>query len=106
MKRGISPAAWFPDKPTPWITGHGQPRSRPYDDRVTARRTLGTGPQDPYNIRATQADLLDTLPGVRLPDIGELRARGVLGAQPATPPAPRRILGAGGADEEPPHLCA
>jgi hypothetical protein len=45
---------------------------------VTARRTLGTGPEAPaQNIRAAQADLLDALPGVRLPDLGELRARGV-----------------------------
>ncbi|WP_369228007.1 hypothetical protein AB5J52_47940 [Streptomyces sp. R39] len=74
---------------------------------MTARRTLGTGPQAPHDIRATQADLLGALPGVRLPDVGELRARGVLGAQPTTPPAPRRTLGAGGrADEEPPHLSA
>ncbi|MER7693385.1 hypothetical protein [Streptomyces sp. NPDC097610] len=54
-----------------------------------------------------QADLLDVLPGVRLPDLDELRARGVLDAHPATSPALRRTLGAGGrADEEPPHLSA
>ncbi|MFI6727481.1 hypothetical protein [Streptomyces atratus] len=49
---------------------------------MTARRTLGTGPEAPsQSIRAAQADLLDALPGIRLPDLGELRARGVLGAQ-------------------------
>ncbi|WP_326770813.1 hypothetical protein OG978_44835 (plasmid) [Streptomyces sp. NBC_01591] len=50
---------------------------------VTARRNLGTGPEAPsQGIRAAQADLLDALPGIRLPDLGELRARGVLGAHP------------------------
>ncbi|MFF3139251.1 hypothetical protein [Streptomyces mirabilis] len=63
---------------------------------MTARRTLATGPQDAHSIRATQADLLDALPGVRLPDLDELRARGVLGAHPATSPSERRTLGAGG----------
>ncbi|MGW7511248.1 hypothetical protein ACWGJ0_26560 [Streptomyces massasporeus] len=70
---------------------------------MTARRNLGTGPQDPHGIRASQADLLDALPGVHLPDVAELRARGVLSGHQATPPAPRRTLGAGGrAYEEPP----
>ncbi|MFF5406828.1 hypothetical protein ACFY8K_28335 [Streptomyces misionensis] len=69
---------------------------------MTVRRTLGAGPQAPHSIRAAQADLLDALPGVRLPDVEELRTRGVLGAQPAAPPAPRRTLGAGvRADEAP-----
>ncbi|WP_159675378.1 hypothetical protein [Streptomyces mexicanus] len=73
---------------------------------MTVRRTLGTGPEAPaHSIRATQADLLDELPGVRLPNLDELRARGVLGAHPATPVSPRRTLGAGGrAEEEPPRL--
>ncbi|MFF3142579.1 hypothetical protein ACFVRU_12835 [Streptomyces sp. NPDC057927] len=63
---------------------------------MTTRRTLGTGPEAPaQNIRAAQADLLDTLPGVHLPDPGELRARGVLKAHPAALPSPRRALGAG-----------
>ncbi|MFJ1561824.1 hypothetical protein [Streptomyces mirabilis] len=66
---------------------------------MTARRTLGTGPEAPaHNIRAAQADLLDALPGVHLPDLGELRACGVLGAQPTAPPSPRRFLGAGRTD--------
>ncbi|MFF7130466.1 hypothetical protein [Streptomyces sp. NPDC008240] len=74
---------------------------------MTARRTLGAGPQDAHSIRAAQADLLDALPGVRLPDLDELRARGVLGVHPATSSAPRRTLGAGGrADEELPHRTA
>ncbi|MEU8695956.1 hypothetical protein [Streptomyces sp. NPDC048665] len=72
---------------------------------MTARRALGAGPQAPQNIRAAQADLLDVLPGVRLPDLDQLRARGVLGSHPATPPAPRRTLGIGGsADAGPLHL--
>ncbi|MGA5208067.1 MULTISPECIES: hypothetical protein [Streptomyces] len=70
---------------------------------MTARRTLGSGPQAAHTVRATQADLMDALPGVHLPDVAELRARGVLGGHQATPPAPRRTLGAGGpADEESP----
>ncbi|MGV9567126.1 hypothetical protein [Streptomyces sp. NPDC003480] len=73
---------------------------------VTVRRALGTGPEAPaHSIRAAQADLLDELPGVRLPDLDELRARGVLGAHPATSASPRRTLGAGGrANGESPDL--
>ncbi|MET9016930.1 hypothetical protein ABZX74_39640 [Streptomyces olivaceoviridis] len=63
---------------------------------MIVRRTLGTGPQASASIRAVEADLLDSLPGVRLPDLDELRARGVLGARPVTAPARRRSLGAGG----------
>ncbi|MEU9286490.1 hypothetical protein AB0D57_17645 [Streptomyces sp. NPDC048275] len=63
---------------------------------MTARRPLGIGPQDAHSIRAAQADLLDALPGVRLPDLDELRARGVLDAHPVTLPSERRTLGAGG----------
>jgi hypothetical protein len=45
------------------------------------RRALGAGPEVPaQGIRAAEADLLTALPGVRLPDLDELRARGVLGA--------------------------
>ncbi|MFD7004350.1 hypothetical protein ACFWA5_51215 [Streptomyces mirabilis] len=67
---------------------------------MTTRRTLGAGPEAPaQNIRAAQADLLDALPGIHLPDLGELRARGVLGAHPAAPPSPRRTLGAGRTDD-------
>ncbi|MFJ8856463.1 hypothetical protein [Streptomyces sp. NPDC102437] len=69
---------------------------------MTVRRALGAGPQAPaLSIRAAQADLLDALPGERLSDLDELRARGVLGTRPAAPPSPRRTLGTGGrADEE------
>ncbi|MFJ4585040.1 hypothetical protein [Streptomyces echinatus] len=71
---------------------------------MTARRTLGQGPQATHSIRAAQADLLDALPGIRLPDLDELRGRGVLGAHPAQASAPRRTLGAGRhADAEPSH---
>ncbi|MGW0994414.1 hypothetical protein [Streptomyces sp. NPDC002520] len=73
---------------------------------MTARRTLGTGPQLAHGIRAAQADPLDSLPGVRLPDLDELRARGVLGAHPAAVPASRRILRAGGPADETPHSTA
>ncbi|WP_406471935.1 hypothetical protein OH738_40660 (plasmid) [Streptomyces hirsutus] len=65
------------------------------------RRILGSGPQDAHTIRAAQADLLDTLPVLYLPDVDELRARGVLGGPTATTRAQRRALGAGGcADQE------
>ncbi|MFH9982493.1 hypothetical protein ACH4ND_25285 [Streptomyces sp. NPDC017179] len=74
---------------------------------MTARRTLGSGPQTAHTIRAAQADLIDALPGVRLPDVAELRARGVLGGSTTTSRAPRRTLGAGGrTDQEVPHLSA
>lgn len=66
---------------------------------VTTRRTLGAGPEaSAPAIRATQADLLDSLPGIRLPDLGELRARGVVGGRPPAPPTARRSLGAGRTD--------
>ncbi|GGV91001.1 hypothetical protein GCM10010228_80560 [Streptomyces massasporeus] len=56
---------------------------------MTTRRTLGSGPNDAHSIRASQADLLDALPGVRLPDLAQLRERGVLGTNPAmAPPRP------------------
>ncbi|MFE4997692.1 hypothetical protein ACFRH4_41460 [Streptomyces mirabilis] len=70
---------------------------------MTARRTLGTGPEAPaQHIRAAQADLLDALPGIRLPDLGEMRARGVLGTHPAALPSPRRTLSAGRTDDAAP----
>ena len=70
---------------------------------MTTRRNLGSGPQDAHSIRASQADLLDALPGVRLPDLAQLRERGVLGAHPATTPRSRRTLGAGGRlNDDPP----
>ena len=62
---------------------------------MTARRTLGSGPESFPPVGAAQADLLDGLPGVRLPDLAELRARGVLDARTAHPPAARRVPGAG-----------
>jgi hypothetical protein len=88
---------------------------------VTARRTLGTGPEaPPQNIRAAQTGLLDTLPGVHLPDLGELRARGVLKAHPSTAepatiprrrPHGRHGVGSlrpapGGVDDGGPPLCS
>ncbi|MFK4687077.1 UNVERIFIED_CONTAM: hypothetical protein RKD43_007021 [Streptomyces graminofaciens] len=86
--------------------GHGPnsaagTEARPYDDHVTIRRNLGTGPEAPAHIHAAQADLLDTLPGVRLPDLNELRARGTLGVRPTASPSPRRGLGTGAEDAEP-----
>ncbi|WP_307517362.1 hypothetical protein [Streptomyces umbrinus] len=63
---------------------------------MTIRRTLGAGPEAlAQGIRATQADLLDELPGVRIADLGELRARGVVGHLAPAPPRTRRTLGAG-----------
>lgn len=63
------------------------------------RRPLGTGPQTPQpptpsaeprpRVSATQADL-DTGPldQAHLPDVDELRARGVLGPEPLEDSAP------------------
>jgi hypothetical protein len=52
---------------------------------VMTRRVLGAGPETSVQgICAAEADLLDALPGVRLPDLDELRARGVLGARPGS----------------------
>ncbi|MDQ0840414.1 hypothetical protein [Streptomyces sp. V1I6] len=68
---------------------------------MTIRRNLGTGPEAPAHIHAAQADLLDTLPGVHLPDLNELRARGTLGVRPTTSPSPRWGLGTGAEDAEP-----
>ncbi|MCW8102673.1 hypothetical protein [Streptomyces tauricus] len=66
---------------------------------MTSRRTLGAGPEAPApGIRATQADLLDGLPGVRITDLAELRARGVMGSLPPAPPRGQRSLGAGCAE--------
>ncbi|WP_405477762.1 hypothetical protein [Streptomyces canus] len=69
---------------------------------VTTRRTLGTGPEaSAQGIRATQADLLAVLPGVRLPDLSELRARGVVASHLPAQPKNRRSLGAGPAEGSP-----
>ncbi|MYS69848.1 hypothetical protein GTY88_06550 [Streptomyces sp. SID5926] len=63
---------------------------------MTTRRTLGTGPAaSARGIRAAQADLLDSLPGIRLPDLGELRTRGVVGQQHQAPTTARRSLKTG-----------
>ncbi|MFF9673686.1 hypothetical protein ACF1GS_18625 [Streptomyces eurythermus] len=64
---------------------------------MTARRALGAGPQAAPGTLAAEADLLEDLPVIRLPDLDDLRARGVLDARPATTPVPRRSLGTGGA---------
>jgi hypothetical protein len=74
---------------------------------VTSRRNLGTGPDaSALGIRASQADLLDALPSVRLPDLTDLRTRGVLGAHSAVPPSPRRTLGTGCTKEVEPDSSA
>lgn len=52
------------------------------------RRSLGSGPEAPpaattaapHRKGALEADLDAVLPAVRLPDLGDLRNRGVLGA--------------------------
>ncbi|MFE7427445.1 hypothetical protein [Streptomyces sp. NPDC057545] len=72
---------------------------------MTSRRALGTGPEGPaQGMTAAQADLLDALPGVRLPDLQELRDRGVLGFRPPAPTGPRRPLGTGHTAEATPEL--
>ncbi|MET7886629.1 hypothetical protein [Streptomyces avermitilis] len=69
---------------------------------MTTRRTLGAGPEaSAQGIRAPQADLLAALPGVRLPGLSELRARGVVGSQLPAQPKTRRSLGAGHSDTSP-----
>lgn len=62
---------------------------------MNTRRTLGTGPQTAAGIRATQADLIPSMPAVPMPDLDDLRARGALGAQPAAAPSRPRVLGTG-----------
>lgn len=65
---------------------------------VTARRILGAGPDAPaHSIRAAQADLLGPLPAVRLPNLDDLRARGV---RAVTPRSPRRTLEVGSSDND------
>lgn len=79
---------------------HGGFRS--YDALVTTRRVLGAGPQvsGPSSIRAAEADISDALPGIRLPDLLELRARGVVGSHLSGTAGTRRALGAGAANGE------
>lgn len=69
---------------------------------VTTRRVLGAGPQTPAHssIRAAEADILEALPGIRLPDLHELRERGVVGSHLPGAPGIRRVLGAGALAEE------
>ncbi|MEV6332265.1 hypothetical protein [Streptomyces sp. NPDC051909] len=66
---------------------------------MTVRRTLGPGPQASAPIRAAQADL-NALPSVHLPDLDELRGRGVLGPRRPLAPSSRRALGAGATADE------
>jgi hypothetical protein len=91
--------ALLPRERWPRYTGTNSAASaeaRPYDDHVTNRRNLGTGPEAPAHLRAAQADhLLDTLPGVDLQDLSELRARGTLGVRHTASLSPRRGLGTG-----------
>ncbi|WP_234428194.1 hypothetical protein, partial [Streptomyces badius] len=69
---------------------------------MTTRRALGAGPEasGPSSIRAAEADILDALPGMRLPDLHDLRARGVVGSHLPATASTRRALGSGAADEE------
>ncbi|MET9954436.1 hypothetical protein ABZ135_23235 [Streptomyces sp. NPDC006339] len=61
---------------------------------MTTRRTLGLGPgPQTAPIQAAQADLLAGLPGLDLPDVAELRARGVLDPHPAPARREPRTLG-------------
>ncbi|MET7354607.1 hypothetical protein [Streptomyces mirabilis] len=69
---------------------------------MTTRRTLGAGPEaSAQGIRATQADLLTALPSIRLSDLTELRARGVVGSHLPAQPKHRRSLGTGRAESQP-----
>lgn len=72
---------------------------------MTTRRALGAGPEasGPSSIRAAEADISDALPGIRLPDLVELRARGVVGARPPGVAGTRRALGVGAVDDEAPQ---
>ncbi|MEU0311819.1 hypothetical protein [Streptomyces cyaneofuscatus] len=69
---------------------------------MTTRRVLGAGLQAPApsSIRATEADILDALPGIRLPDLHELRERGVVGSHHPGALGTRRALGARAPTEE------
>lgn len=73
-----------------------------YDAPVTTRRALGAGPQvsGPSSIRAAEADISDALPGIRLPDLLELRERGVVGSHFPGTASTRRALGVGAVDDE------
>ncbi|MFZ4163385.1 hypothetical protein ACOZDE_34110 [Streptomyces griseoincarnatus] len=85
------------------------PYAQAVDEALTARGTPAgmvrvscIGPGSSAKMFAAEADLLEDLPSVRLPDLAELRARGVLGPRTARTPAARRTLGAGGyPDTEP-----
>ncbi|QRV39222.1 hypothetical protein I6J42_34720 (plasmid) [Streptomyces californicus] len=69
---------------------------------MTTRRVLGAGPQTPApsSIRAAAADILKALPGIRLPDLHELRDRGVVGSHLPRALGARRTLGVGPLAEE------
>lgn len=75
--------------------GHTMPGDRPLHTWLR--------PPASHTIRAVQADLIDIPPGVHLPDVAELHARGVIGGLQATSSSLQRCLGADGrADEERP----
>ncbi|MFD8851565.1 hypothetical protein [Streptomyces sp. NPDC059604] len=63
---------------------------------MTARRTLGPGPERSALVGAAEADLHDAIPGTRFPNLDDLRARGLFSPGPAASPNHRRALGAGG----------
>ncbi|MFS0696755.1 hypothetical protein [Streptomyces nitrosporeus] len=69
---------------------------------MTARRALGPGPEPTADVRATEADLSQTLPGERWTDLDQLRAGGLFSKpepepEPEPEPRPRttRHLGPG-----------
>ncbi|MEV0749873.1 hypothetical protein AB0I75_32500 [Streptomyces sp. NPDC050273] len=69
---------------------------------MNIRRALGAGPEtSSRGINAAQADLSETLPGIRLPDLQQLRGRGVLRDDVQSPPTSRRALGPGRAAGKP-----
>ncbi len=63
---------------------------------VNERRTLGPGPETADRIVAAEADLHESIPGSRFPNLDELRGRGLFQPRSAPAPGPRRTLGAGG----------
>ncbi|MFD3729448.1 hypothetical protein [Streptomyces sp. NPDC058671] len=63
---------------------------------MNERRTLGPGPETADRVVAAEADLHESIPGSRFPNLDELRGRGLFAPRSALVPARRRTLGAGG----------
>ncbi|WP_123457707.1 hypothetical protein [Streptomyces sp. PanSC19] len=63
---------------------------------MTERRTLGPGPETADRVVAAEADLHESIPGSRFPNLDELRGRGLFQPRSAPTPSSRRTLGADG----------